>query len=71
MEQQRRLEELRQESHPHACLDGHVYLGIIRANEDGEEYEETLKVKCRRCEAEASVARIPRRWFTPDGPDAA
>ena len=67
MEQQRSLEEIRQESHPHSCLEGHVYLGIIRVNEDGEEYEETLKVKCRRCEAEASVARIPRRWwFTPD-----
>ena len=61
MEQQRSLEEIRKERHPHACLDGHVYLGIVRVNEDGEEYEETLKVKCRRCEA-----RIPQRWFTPD-----
>jgi hypothetical protein len=68
MEQQRSLEELRQESHPHACLDGHVYLGIIRINEDGEEEEEISEVKCRRCEAEA-------RWSAAslgsDGPEAA
>jgi hypothetical protein len=66
MEQQRSLEEIRKERHPHAYLDGHVYLGIVRVNEDGEEYEETLKVRCRRCEAETNVARITRRWFTPD-----
>ncbi len=72
MEQQRSLEEIRQESHPYSCLEGHVYLGIIRVNEDGEEKEVISRVKCRRCEAEASEARIPRRWFTPpDGPEAA
>ena len=68
MEQQRRLEELRQESHPHACLDGHVYLGIIRINEDGEEEEVISRAKCRRCEAER--LRIPQRWF-PAPDDAA
>jgi hypothetical protein len=67
MEQQRSIEEIRQESHPHACLDGHVYLGIIRLNEEtGEEEEVVSKVKCRRCEAKRSFARIPQRWFTPD-----
>jgi hypothetical protein len=44
MEQQRSLEEIRQESHPHSCLEGHVYLGIIRVNEDGEEEEVISRV---------------------------
>jgi hypothetical protein len=66
MEQQRSLEEIRQESHPHSCLEGHVYLGIIRVNEDGEEEEVISKVRCRRCEAERQASLIPQRWFTPD-----
>ena len=64
MEQQRRLEELRQESHPHACLDGHVYLGIIRLNEETGEEEEVI--------SKTESQRIPQRWFpAPDGPEAA
>ena len=70
MEQQRSLEEIRQESHPHSCLEGHAYLGIIRVNEDGEEEEVISKVKCRRCETERQ--RIPQRWFPSLGsPDDA
>jgi hypothetical protein len=70
MEQQRSLEEIRQESHPHACLDGHVYLGIIRVNEDGEEEEVISRVECQRCKAERQ--RIPQRWFPSLGsPDDA
>jgi hypothetical protein len=42
-----------QEDHPHACLDGYVYLGFSYQGEDGEEYEAFERVPCRRC-AEAS-----------------
>jgi hypothetical protein len=27
------------QDHPHACLNGHVYLGYTYTGEDGEEYE--------------------------------
>jgi hypothetical protein len=34
-----------EQDHPHACLDGYVYLGYT--DEDGEEQIE--KLPCRRC----------------------
>jgi hypothetical protein len=34
---------------PHACLNGHVYLGFNYVGEDGEEYETFEALPCRRC----------------------
>ncbi len=42
------------QDHPHACLDGYVYLGYTTIGEDGEEVERIEAVPCRRC-----VAREP------------
>jgi hypothetical protein len=41
------------QDHPHACLDGYVYLGFTYTGEDGEEYEAFEAVPCRRCAEEA------------------
>ena len=40
------------QDHPHACLDGYVYLGFTYMGEDGEEYEAFEAVPCRRCAGE-------------------
>lgn len=37
------------QDHPHACLDGFVYLGYVYEGEDGEEYEAFERIPCRRC----------------------
>jgi hypothetical protein len=37
------------QDHPHACLNGYVYLGYTYTGEDGEEYEAFEAVPCRRC----------------------
>jgi hypothetical protein len=36
------------ETHPHACWRGLVFLTYL-VDEDGEEYEETEAIPCRRC----------------------
>jgi hypothetical protein len=58
MEQQRSLAEIREESHPHACYGGYVFIGIVTINEEtGEEEEVVTKSRCRRCGAgEGSAA---------------
>jgi hypothetical protein len=35
--------------HPHACLEGVVYIGRLVVGEDGEEVEVIEAVPCRRC----------------------
>ena len=37
-----------EQDHPHACLNGYVYLGRL-VEEDGEEVEVIEAVPCRRC----------------------
>jgi hypothetical protein len=42
-----------QDPHPHACVDGFVYLGYLVFDEEiGAEVERIEVVPCRRCEAE-------------------
>jgi hypothetical protein len=42
------------QEHPHACLDGYVYLGyIVFDQESGEEVELVESLPCRRCALEA------------------
>ncbi len=49
-----RPNETEEDTHPHACYEGVVYLGyIIEDSEAGEEVEVIEAVRCRRC-AEAS-----------------
>ena len=38
----------REQDHPHACLEGGVYIGHL-VEEDGEEVEVLEAVPCRRC----------------------
>jgi hypothetical protein len=41
--------------HPHACLNGYVYLGYTALDEEtGEEVERVEALPCRRCAEEAS-----------------
>ena len=40
------------QDHPHACLNGYVYLGYV-VEEDGEEVERIEALPCRRCASEA------------------
>ncbi|MBA3616780.1 MAG: hypothetical protein H0W52_11765 [Rubrobacteraceae bacterium] len=37
------------ETHPHCCWRGLVFLSYLVLDEDGEEYEETEAIPCRRC----------------------
>jgi hypothetical protein len=38
------------QDHPHACLDGYVYLGYTALDEEtGEEAERFEALPCRRC----------------------
>jgi hypothetical protein len=42
------------QDHPHACLDGYVYLGYTALDEEtGEEVERVEALPCRRCAEEA------------------
>jgi len=41
---------------PHACLNGHVYLGYTAVDEEtGEELERLEALPCRRCAEAGSV----------------
>ena len=40
--------EATEDSHPHACVDGLVYIGHV-VEEDGEEVERFEALPCRRC----------------------
>ena len=43
-----------EQDHPHACLNGFVYLGYTALNEEtGEEVERVEALPCRRCAEEA------------------
>jgi hypothetical protein len=42
------------QDHPHACLNGYVYLGYTVLDEEtGEEVERVEALPCRRCAEEA------------------
>jgi hypothetical protein len=42
------------QDHPHACLNGYVYLGYTAVGEEtGEEVERVEALPCRRCAEEA------------------
>jgi hypothetical protein len=42
------------QDHPHACLNGYVYLGYTALDEEtGEEVERVEALPCRRCAEEA------------------
>jgi hypothetical protein len=42
------------QDHPHACLNGYVYLGYTAIDEEtGEEVERVEALPCRRCAEEA------------------
>ena len=44
-----------EQNHPHACLNGYVYLGYTALDEGtGEEVERVEALPCRRCASEAS-----------------
>ena len=38
-----------EQDHPHACLNGYVYLGYTYTGEDGDEVEAFEAIPCRRC----------------------
>ena len=43
-----------EQDHPHACLNGYVYLGYTAIDEEtGEEVERIEALPCRRCASEA------------------
>jgi hypothetical protein len=43
-----------EQDHPHACLNGYVYLGYTAFDEEtGEEVERIEALPCRRCAEEA------------------
>jgi hypothetical protein len=41
------------QDHPHACLNGYIYLGYTYVGEDGDEVEAFEAIPCRRCAEEA------------------
>jgi hypothetical protein len=44
----------KEQDHPHACLDGYVYLGYTAIDEEtGEEVERVEALPCRRCAEES------------------
>ena len=44
------------QDHPHACMNGYVYLGYTAVDEEtGEEVERVEALPCRRCAEEASL----------------
>jgi hypothetical protein len=49
----RHEQELRyDQDHPHACLNGYIYLGYTYVGEDGDEVETYEAIPCRRCLAD-------------------
>ena len=43
-----------EQDHPHACLEGYIYLGYTVLDEEtGDEVERLEVVPCRRCAEEA------------------
>ena len=44
------------QDHPHACLNGYVYLGYTAIDEEtGDEVERVEALPCRRCAEEAGL----------------
>jgi hypothetical protein len=37
------------QDHPHACMNGYIYLGYTYTGEDGDEVEAFEAIPCRRC----------------------
>jgi hypothetical protein len=44
-----------EDPHPHACVDGYVYIGHVV---EGEETEQTERLPCRRCAEAKEDARV-------------
>ena len=43
-----------EQDHPHACLNGYIYLGYTATDEEtGEEVDRVEALPCRRCAEEA------------------
>jgi hypothetical protein len=49
-----------EQDHPHACLNGYVYLGYTYVGEDGDEVEAYEAIPCRRC-LEDVGGNMPKR----------
>ena len=48
-----------EQDHPHACLNGYVYLGYSAVDEEtGEEVERVEALPCRRCAKEARSGNL-------------
>ena len=46
----------KEQDHPHACLNGYIYLGYTDFDEEtGEEVERVESLPCRRCAEEGAV----------------
>jgi hypothetical protein len=44
------------QDHPHACLNGYIYLGYTAVDEEtGEEVERVEALPCRRCASETEL----------------
>ena len=49
-------QEHNHQDHPHACLNGYIYLGYTVFDEEtGEEVERVEALPCRRCAEEGAV----------------
>ena len=47
--------EGRVQDHPHACMDGYIFLGYTAMDEEsGEEIELIERIPCRRCVEEGN-----------------
>jgi hypothetical protein len=50
----------RDDNHPHACMDGYVFIGVlVQDEESGEEVERVEALPCRRC-AEETLKEFSR-----------
>ena len=57
------------QDHPHACLNGYVYLGYTAVNEEtGEEIERVEALPCRRCAEGAQHRNRPGRGVLRGAP---
>jgi hypothetical protein len=45
------------QDHPHACVDGYLYIGHVVEGEDGKETEQIERLPCRRCAEAKEDAR--------------
>jgi hypothetical protein len=54
------------QDHPHACLDGYVFLEYTAFDEkSGEEVERVEALPCRRCLDDGVAVATRNRWSQP------